>query len=352
MKYQHAFTMIEMTIVLIIIGILTATLAPMLLRNHTSTMEERDRLALEEAKTAIINYAISFGGIPDPVAGAMPAVTAFGVNNWGAFGGTTNPFRLDVNDTLKSSCVNDANPATCPTTPGSSTGGDRVVFCQAVNAQMTTTAPSGLPQVCLDTADRTSSACAAASPAAFVLYSTGTDRRPDQENNEASTVGTMLNNRIYENDKRGINNSPGVDHYDDQVMSYPASAFARDCREKMGVAPEAMNCWTGRKSLVVSNLLAASSVWYTTTANESVPPGSTATNAGANIACTGIAPNGISAPVCQSRNGGTNMLNVYLVSSCSGPPVASAAVAALDSNSDGVANVTVTGTGTPVLTGQ
>ncbi len=51
------FTMIEMTIVLIMIGILTASLAPLILRQHNNTMEERDRVALENAKTAIINYA-------------------------------------------------------------------------------------------------------------------------------------------------------------------------------------------------------------------------------------------------------------------------------------------------------
>lgn len=258
MKRQRAFTMVEMAIVIIIIGILTASLAPLVLRQHTNTMEGRDRTALEEAKTAIINYAISFGGIPDPVTingitNAMSAVPAFGVNNWGAFGdGTTNPFRLDVNDSLKSNFVSGVATGT-PGTTG--LGGDPVVFCQTVNAQLTTTViPPPYPWVCQDyTGDHVTTACPAASavPAAFVLYSTGNDRTANQENNETGLVAGNPGYRIYENDKRGINNSPDTGtlhgHYDDQVMSYPMPALARDCREKMHVLPEVMTCPAGQK---------------------------------------------------------------------------------------------------------
>lgn len=67
MRRLTGFTMVEMTIVLIMIGILTAALAPLLLRQHTNTMEEKDRVALEEAKVAIISYAMTSGGVPDPL---------------------------------------------------------------------------------------------------------------------------------------------------------------------------------------------------------------------------------------------------------------------------------------------
>lgn len=286
MKSASGFTMIEMVIVLVMIGILTASLAPLLLRQHTSSMEERDRVALEDAKTAIISYATTFGGIPNPnsavaaISGVMPRVEAFGVNNWGAFGssGLANPlqyFQMDVNDNLTSSCTNNmASGVPCATPGALVTGGNRVVFCQAVNAAMS--AVPAAPFVCQDYAgDHTTVACPATSavPAAFVLYSTGNDRIPNQENATSA-------NRIYENDKRGINNSPDNtapgatrDHYDDQVMSYPLSAFARDCREKMGVTPEVMNCAAGEKYVgSIQNNLAASSVSYTFTAASSVIP--------------------------------------------------------------------------------
>lgn len=267
MRRQAGFTLVEITIVIVIIGILTATLAPLLLRQHTNTMEERDRVALEEAKTAIISYATTFGGIPDPVgivSNVMPTVPAFGVNNWGAFGdNATNPFRLDVNNALSSNGV-----TTIATGVPANTGGDRVVFCQAVNAQMQLAAPQ--PLVCQDYNNRTATACAASSPVAFVLYSTGNNRIADQENNEASLIGT--NNRIYENDKRGINNSPGNDHYDDQVMSYPVSALARDCREKMGVAVEVMACPAGQKYVgSVTNSDPVNSIAYTLGVTLSAP---------------------------------------------------------------------------------
>ena len=267
MKSKRGFTMVEMAIVIIMIGILTASLAPLLLRQHTNSQEGIDHQALLDAQTAVINYAISFGGIPNPVGllasavnGGMPNVPAFGVNNWGAYGSTT-PFQMDVNGNLTSYAVTASGVG-----PASSVGGDRVIFCQAVNDQLKNGAAS-LPQVCQDyTTNHTAGSCAAAFPVAFVLYSTGNDRTANQGN---------VSGHIYENDKRGINNSPGTDFYDDQVMSYSMTALARDCREKMGVAPEVMNCPAGQKYVgSITNNLPASSVAYSfnaATPSSSVP---------------------------------------------------------------------------------
>ena len=362
-KSKLGFTMIEMTIVLIMIGILTASLAPLLLRQFTNNKEGLDRTALLDAQTAIINYAISFGGIPNPLnesvatpcantsyqinpilptasgvatsgVGMMPppsslastcqnAVSAFDANSWGAFGDNTSiatplkMFQLDVSDALLSYSV--TNVASIP----AFTGGDRVVFCQAVQQQLssgycsdlTSPTPSACatanktwisggycyninsvvsnqnpytctgavgtwyaaPQVCQDTTgDHSSTACTSYSPAAFVLYSTGNDRKPNMENDDGTSKLGTQGNRIYESDTRGINNSnEGTIHYDDQVVSYPLSALARDCREKMNVAPEVMNCAPGQKYVgsLTNNLAAASSVTYSFggVASSSVP---------------------------------------------------------------------------------
>ena len=67
MTRQHGFTMFEMVIVLVVLGILTAGLAPLLLSKYSQTLEDTDRRALTDAQTAIINYAVGFGGIPDPI---------------------------------------------------------------------------------------------------------------------------------------------------------------------------------------------------------------------------------------------------------------------------------------------
>jgi prepilin-type N-terminal cleavage/methylation domain-containing protein len=283
---SQGFTLIEVTLVIIVMGLLMAGLAPLLLRQHSGTMEARDNTALEDAKTAIINYAISYGGIPDPLTmddpavgavasplayatgvGLMPSsnealaatsgVTALGVNNWGAYGSNTRDLlRLDVNNALKSynvlDCLDGATP-TCgdnslaTATAANHKGGDRVVFCQSVNAQMTA---ASSPSICQNYADRAAAADACgtsgANTAAFVLFSAGADRRPNQENDETNlTTGTA---RIYENDRRGTNSAPGeTRHYDDQVKSYPLSGFARDCREKMGVSADVMSCAPGQK---------------------------------------------------------------------------------------------------------
>lgn len=246
MKRAHGFTMIEMTIVLVMIGILTAALAPALLRQHANTMEARDREALLAVKTSLTSYMTTFGGIPDPVSGtsAVPVVAALDVNNWGAFGdGTSNPFRLDVNDALKLTAI---------TAAGGAASGDRVIFCQAVAQELSKLQAamqvSG-PRIC--TATSGNPGCAAdanSTPVAFVLYSTGNDRRPNQANADPAAANTTVS-RYYENDRRGINNSPGTDHYDDQMMSYPLSAAMRDCREKMAILPEVIACAPGEKYL-------------------------------------------------------------------------------------------------------
>ena len=335
MKSKLGFTMIELTIVLIMIGILTASLAPLLLRQHTNAMEERDRVALAEAQTAIISYATTFGGIPNPgagigaVAGAMSAVPAFGVNNWGAFG-NANLFQMDVNASLVSDAVTVA--AGQPIAAG---GGDRPTFCQAVNAAMSSVNAGmpAVPSICQDTtADHVSlaTACtASAVPVAFVLYSTGNDRIANQENDETGAIGV---NHIYENDKRGINNIAGVDHYDDQVMSYPLSALARDCREKMGVLPEVMNCGVGQKYVrsLTNNYVFASGGAY----GFANPPSSS------------VPTNGFTLYVnsCHARG---DTLWVNPESGVAASAVAVGTLNAIDANGDGQVDVFISTTGVP-----
>ncbi len=299
-RHAPGFTLIEMVIVLIVIGLLTAGSAPLIVRQFSTAMAQRDRQALDNARIALVNYAITFGGIPDPlpidangglapsftyktteaaakVVGLMPpadvntyAVPAFGVNNAGVNGGMTSTryvFRLDVNDHLKASYIHWLSEGSVSTydtylsnnsSSSNSTQiaahqeGDRVIFCQVVSEQMALQAAANGPRICQDTQSRTvgasTTACASTIPAAMVLMSLGSNRRADQENDDPTVSANALkSNRIYENDSRGINNTPGNDQYDDQVMSYPLSAFARDCREKMAIAPEAMSCQPGYK---------------------------------------------------------------------------------------------------------
>jgi prepilin-type N-terminal cleavage/methylation domain-containing protein len=321
---SQGFTLIEVTLVIIVMGLLMAGLAPLLLRQHSGTMEARDNTALEDAKTAIINYAISFGGIPDPLTmaldgnsanpfivispsasvsgsnlGAMTPsasaeaalasfiVPALGVNNWGAMGSATkNVLLLDVNNALKSSSIQ--------AIAGATASDKRVVFCQAGNAQSAPgIASTALPRICQDTAadHPATAACntsTTSSPAAFVLIGTGADRKPNQENDEGATG--FENNRVYENDRRGTNSAPGeTRHYDDQVKSYPLSGFARDCREKMGVSAEVMSCAPGQKWVGSLTNNSAAAVTYTLSGTAPSVTGTTPGNSFTNYINTCVA---------------------------------------------------------------
>ncbi len=388
MKLQNGFTMIEMTIVLIMIGLLTAALAPLLMNQHTNTMEERDRVALANAKMAIINYAESFGGIPDPqlasgssvlpvpggggVAGQMPPVTgglnpipALGVNNWGAFGSSTttpgintiNPFLMDVNNKLRLSVI--APAAVLAGVP------QKVYFCQSVNYQLTianATPPTtpdtaisylgtpGLsgPRVCQNTtsnrsADLNDPICTVASvavpttsvPVAFVVFSTGNNRIPDLANSGSQgsppvVINTALPayDRFYENDTRGINNSndlPG--HYDDQLMSYSLSAFASDCQQKMNVLPAVMACKPGQMAVAITNTSGATDYYKDATVGTCVQLPTVSTT---------------SITACESASA---VVTIYSDSACGIPYATSINMGNAVPNTNGMINANIAGAG-------
>ena len=388
MKRHNGFTMIEMTIVLIMIGLLTAAIAPLLMNQHTNSMEERDRVALTNAKMAIINYAESFGGIPNPQGvtgillatgvGQMPPVTgglnpipALGVNNWGAFGSSTttpgintiNPFQMDVNDKLRSSVITAA--AVLVNVP------PKVYFCQSVNYQLTianATPPTkpdnatsylgyfngsnnpspGLsgPRVCQNTASNRSAdvndpICTVASvavpttsvPVAFVIFSTGNNRIADLANSGSQGSPLVAINtappaydRFYENDTRGINNSNNVPgHYDDQLMSYSLSAFASDCQQKMNVLPAVMACQPGQMAVAITNSSGATAYYKDATLGTCVQlPASSAS----------------SITACESA---TAAVTIYSDNACGIPYAISSNQGNAVPNTNGMINANITG---------
>jgi hypothetical protein len=227
-KQQAGISIVAIVIVLLIAGLVMTTLTPFLVSKYIRSMEGGDYQALQKAGTALISYALSNGGFPFPVdaassgvgpnqlcnvygqavssgttgatacrmpaaAGGTGAVPILGVNNWGMYG-PENPYRMDVNASLV-------------------TSGTLRALCDKAQAQLNNA--TALPRVCVD------NPCTSSYPVAFVIYSTGTNRIPDMNN--------AKNTRIYDNDKRGIDNSPGANHYDDQLLSYPLSALAAAC---------------------------------------------------------------------------------------------------------------------------
>jgi len=240
---QCGLSIMGLVIVMIVVGALAAALLPMLLSKNNQSMRGEERQALEAAKTAIIGYALSKGKLPGPVdvsgnivptgkacdasgnavgstACLMPpsagtgtgVIPTLGVNNWGVYGSSSsNQFRMDVNDAFASlgaaSSVKD--------------------LCSVAQKQLAASTSSTAPGVCQDTSSLTTASCSSTAPVAFVLYSTGSDRKPNLKN-----AGT---NRIYESDNRGIDNTAGATYYDDQVVSYPLSGLVNDCATMQGL---------------------------------------------------------------------------------------------------------------------
>ena len=236
---QCGMSMIGMVIVMIIVGALAAAVLPKLMSKNIQSTQGSDRLALEAAKAAVVGFALSNGRIPAAAGitaqcgnGTMPANT-FGANNWGQYG-KDNPFCMDVNGALTAPIPAGADPAK--------------TLCSRVQTALATAATE-LPRICQDSNDHSAIPCANSAPVAFVLYSTGSDHAPNQEN--ATAV-----NRIYESDSRGIDNSADDltspaprHHYDDQLVSYPLSSLANACTKAGG----------GGASLPVCNLDASPS---------------------------------------------------------------------------------------------
>lgn len=252
---QFGFGIIGIIIALIIVGALTAMVVPMLLSKFIQSAQGSDRKALEAAMTAIVGYTFSRGQLPCQVnaggacvtgaAALMPpsagvgAVPALGVNNYGVFG-RENPFRMDSNDAL-----------------AAVTTGNIKDLCRVAQAQMT--APGAGPRLCQD------AACATTAPMAFVLYSTGHDHLPNLNN--------ALGTRIYENDNRGLDNSAGATHYDDQVVSYPLSSLVSACSKLGGVPVCTLNATPSTITPPATSTLTVSCSNNPTSYTWSNPPG-------------------------------------------------------------------------------
>lgn len=246
MKLRRAhsgFGIFGLVTVLLIVGLVASGLAPFMLTKHKRLTEDSDRAALEAAKYAIVGYAMQHGRLPTPCTnttapgctelsatvlarclnGVMPA--NLGVNNWGKQG-RDNPFCLDTNDALRNPPLANSNAKE---------------FCNTARAQLITPV---VPFICTDTVTNhlaPAPACTAITPVAFALFSTGKDRTANQSNKLAV--------RIYESDGRGINDSAGDSHYDDQVVSYPLSSLLTECA-KLGGKP-VCNLWASASPINV-----------------------------------------------------------------------------------------------------
>ncbi|MDH5302080.1 MAG: type II secretion system GspH family protein [Gammaproteobacteria bacterium] len=194
---SQGFTLIEMAMVLVIVGILLSMTLPIVRGMVQNSKHNAERNILEETRSALIGYAFIHGGFPDPLANDVVPAGQLGVRATGPY---AKPFLYDVNSNLLAS----------------TTGGDIGTFCAAVHAEQTASAEP-MTWHGTDFSNPVNS-----SPQAFVLVSQGANYRTDRENKPLGD-GT-LTDRIYENSATAEANN-----YDDAVASYSLVQLKNDC---------------------------------------------------------------------------------------------------------------------------
>jgi len=229
--YQSGFSIIELSLVLIILGILAAVIVPLAQSGHEDSLRRQDQSTMETARDALLGYIRVNEGIPCVDAAgvqvssgcdATETLDILGVRNTDSRRMT---FAYDVNETLTL-----ADLAT------SGTG-----FCNALGNIIAPPIPPvtpPAPALC-DTANGNigNAACAATHPMAMVLVGRGSDRCLNLENSHDSAAndgvcpGAVLNNRTFENPARITSKTMDEGYYDDLVLTVtPAElAEALDC---------------------------------------------------------------------------------------------------------------------------
>lgn len=356
MKQERGFTIFELVIVLIMVGLLTAALVPLIAAQHGRDMDQGEREALHKARDALIAYGIHRGGLPVPLNSAAAGFEAsyrpnfpadwdltgpdfnesylpwsnanLGVN---AFGSYRKYFWYDVRRELRRDFGSAANPLPSPNPTGlrdlnaTPTGAN---FC--ANVRLALAAAAADPRTCrLPAVGEEAVACpggaAQASTAAFTLVSFGSDFVPNMAHASLNVVPPAIV-RNYENPQRGINRTrDGGVFYDDMVAGITLAELARAC-DRAGIVDPAAPvgvCPTGQKALLVINTSGGADG-----IRISGPPGqciSVANNTSLNLGCfldTQVVTIHTTVATC-----GTNTANKG--------NSASATLSALDTNNDG-----------------
>ncbi|MDP1605163.1 MAG: type II secretion system protein [Rhodocyclaceae bacterium] len=375
-KRMSGFTIFELVIVLIMIGILTAGMMPLLRTQHTRTMEDANRQALNVARDVVVSYALTNGGLPLPLTSAAattkPEYVPTYPTGWDltppvnesylpwdehmvsvavnlpplgvpTFGSYRKYFWYDPRTELRNDYTINlvaGVPAACttcylPLFDQNGAGLDftnprsiaRVSFCANVKTALKLTGTSD-PRVCqvpnnAQMSDSCPGGAAAASPAALVIASFGNDRTPDKAH-AAIDLLAATPVRNYENPARPVNHehsaAPDI-HYDDAVVSVSLAELASRC-DQSGVA-----CSADKRYLTIKN-------------TQIVPSASLSYRIGAGV-CTTVTVliNTRSSPGCLD-SGAT----LWTDAACT-TAFTAATVSAADSNGDGVASIWFAGGG-------
>lgn len=254
---QHAgFTIIELALVLIVVGIFASALIPLASDVHDNSLRETDDLRMTSARNALLGYIRLNQAAPCVAGGAQVAngcdptetLNLLGVRTTDARG---KSFVLDVNDDL--------------TVAGLAASGNTI--CTALANIVSpppppAPAPTLDPQVCdAANANTGNTACAVAQPMAFVLVGRGGDRCLNLENthataaNDAACTTAVANNRTFENPARLRSRASDDAYYDDLILTVTPTELAEalDCPAGGGGGSAYSICPAGEVLAQVSN---------------------------------------------------------------------------------------------------
>jgi type II secretory pathway pseudopilin PulG len=254
-RHGAGFTIIEIALVLIVLGILAVALVPMLQLVHDDAMREQDSTSLETAKNALLGYIRINEGVPcvdaadnQVSSGCDPTKTLdlLGVRTTDS---RRKTFAYDVNDTLTLAEIAASGNSLC-------TG-----LANIIDPPFPPATPPA-PTVCASTnANTGSTACAAANSMVFVLAGRGSDRCFNLENAHASAANdavcptAVADNRTFENPARIHSRTQDDGYYEDLVLTVTPSelAEAMGCPVGGGSSSGFNYCLAGEKLVQVIN---------------------------------------------------------------------------------------------------
>jgi len=228
------FTIIELSLVLLVLGILAVALVPLAQTIHQGNMNERDEESLETARDALLGYIRINEGIPcvdaagnqiTPDYTVAPPVVCDSAATLGLLGVRTRDsrgriFAFDVNDTLtENEIAVSGNP-----------------LCTALANIINPAVPPAVapePDVWAENKANTgNTAGAAANEMALVLVGRGSDRCLNLENthasvaNDAACQAAVAANRTFENPARNHSLTTDDGYYEDLVYTVTPAELA------------------------------------------------------------------------------------------------------------------------------
>ena len=254
-RRSAGFTIIELSLVLVVLGILAVVLVPMTEVVHDSAMRKTDEDRMEVIKDALLGYIRTTEGIPCVDAGGTDVSTGCdAANTLDRLGVRSNDSRnkafvFDVNDTLTENEIAVSGNSIC------------TALANIIDPAVPPAAPPE-PNLCAqNNANTGNAACAGTNEMAFVLVGRGSDRCFNLENTHAGTVNdavcpdAVAANRTFENPARNHSRTTDDGYYDDLVVTVTPSELAEllECPAGGGGGTGFTYCPAGEKLAQMSN---------------------------------------------------------------------------------------------------